>query len=108
MKKRGGRGGFTLIEVIVSVVLITMISSGFLILLEANTRNLARSWRMDGASYDLAGMIGEGHTDDRKLSGNWSLRYECDVIDGQIEEKISLYSIEKDGNHLNYFEAPGK
>lgn len=108
MKKREGRGGFTLIEVIVSVVLITMISSGFLILLEANTRNLSRSWQMDSASYDIAGMIEEGRTDERSMSGSWSLKYEGEDLNGQIEEKVILYSIEKDGNRLNYFDAPGK
>lgn len=108
MKKHGGNGGFTLIEVIVSVVLITLVSSGFLILLEANTRNLSRSWKVDSASYDIAGMIEEGRTDERELSGSWSLKYESEVLAGQVEEKVILYSIEKDGNRLNYFAAPGR
>lgn len=64
--KRGvtpSSGGFSLIEVIVSVALIALISTGFLQMTAVNARLLAREQEMDRQSYELGASAARGEGD---------------------------------------------
>ena len=69
-KRKGGpgpRAGFSLVEVIVSVALIALISTGFLYMMAANSQLLSREYRLDRSSYELGALAdrGEGKAGER-------------------------------------------
>lgn len=62
MKKPAGvgNGGFTMIEVVVSMVLIVLISTGFMTMAAGSASVLAREYQMDRLSYRLSEKAAEG------------------------------------------------
>ncbi len=62
MKKpsRSGKGGFTIIEVVVSVALIALISTGFMTMAAGSASVLNREYQMDRLSYVLSEKAAEG------------------------------------------------
>lgn len=72
-KRKGGpgpRAGFSLVEVIVSVALIALISTGFLYMMAANSELLSREYRLDRSSYELGALAdrGEGRAGEKVLT----------------------------------------
>lgn len=55
-----GQGGFTLIEVIVSMALLAVTASGFLMMSGAGAGLLAREQQLERSNYELGAMAGEG------------------------------------------------
>lgn len=47
-----------MVEVIVSVALIALISTGFLYMMAANSELLSREYRLDRSSYELGALAG--------------------------------------------------
>lgn len=100
--KRGVRvpspsGGFSLIEVIVSVALIALISTGFLQMVAVNTRLLAREQEMDRQSYEFAGAAARGEGD--VLGDGLTVRFDLGA-----EEYFEQYQVTGDGgDRMTYY-----
>lgn len=61
IKRTGaGNGGFTLIEVVMSVVLIALVGTGFMTMAAGSAGVLAREYQMDRLSYRLSEKAAEG------------------------------------------------
>ena len=57
MKKsdsRSSRGGFTLIEVVVSTALLAVVCTGFLMMTAANAGQMSREQRLEQSNYNLS------------------------------------------------------
>lgn len=66
MKKsdsRSSRGGFTLIEVVVSTALLAVVCTGFLMMTAANTSQLSGEQSLERSNYDLSARAGVGEGD---------------------------------------------
>lgn len=50
------RGGFTLIEVVAATVLLVITASGFMMMIAANTKALAREQRIERSNYELSSL----------------------------------------------------
>lgn len=63
MKKsvnRSSRGGFTLIEIVVSTALLAVVCTGFLMMTAANAGQLSGEQRLEQSNYNLSALAGEG------------------------------------------------
>lgn len=63
MKKsdsRSSRGGFTLIEVVVSTALLAVVCTGFLMMTAANAGQMSREQRLEQSNYNLSARAGQG------------------------------------------------
>ena len=77
-----------MVEVIVSVALIALISTGFLYMMAANSELLSREYRLDRSSYELGALAdrGEGRAGET------------------LEEYFREYTVGEDGeNRITYF-----
>ena len=66
MKKsdsRSSRGGFTLIEVVVSTALLAVVCTGFLMMTAANAGQMSREQRLEQSNYNLSARAGQGEGD---------------------------------------------
>ena len=66
MKKsdsRSSRGGFTLIEVVVSTALLAVVCTGFLMMTAANAGQMSREQRLEQSNYILSARAGQGEGD---------------------------------------------
>ena len=62
MKKsdsRSSRGGFTLIEVVVSTALLAVVCTGFLMMTAANAGQMSREQRLEQSNYNLSARPGK-------------------------------------------------
>ena len=103
-KRKGGSGpraGFSLVEVIVSVALIALISTGFLYMMAANSQLLSREYRLDRSSYELGALAdrGEGKAGEKVLT----VYFQMDSGE-TLEEYFREYTVGEDGeNRITYF-----
>lgn len=104
--KRGGlspSGGFSLIEVIVSVALIALISTAFLQMTAVNTCLLAREHEMDRQSYELgeSALRGEGNAVGDGLTVYFDHGaeeyFEQYQVTGDGGDELTYYSLEREG-----------
>ena len=75
MKKsdsRSSRGGFTLIEVVVSTALLAVVCTGFLMMTAANTSQLSGEQSLERSNYDLSARAGVGEGDPTGETMRWS------------------------------------
>ncbi len=95
------RAGFSLIEVIVSVALIALISTGFLHMMAVNAELLSREYRLDQSSYELSALAGQGEGS----AGEKSVAVEFRLDSGEtLEEYFREYIVEKGGeNRITYY-----
>lgn len=104
MKKQNrsrGREGFTLIEVIVSTVLLLMAVTGFMMMTAANAGVLAREQKIDRSNYGLGAraVSGEGEATGETLVVEFSLDGgESEGYDsGEVSEVFEQYGISETG-----------
>lgn len=95
--KRTHKGGFTLIEVIVSTALLAVVCTGFLMMTAANVGQLSREYRLERSNYDLSSRAGDGRGDptgetisvEFSLEGGTSETYTAD----RVREIFEQYKI---------------
>lgn len=89
MKKsvsRSSRGGFTLIEIVVSTALLAVVCTGFLMMTAANAGQLSGEQRLEQSNYNLSALAGEGE----------GVR--------EIFEQYEITESEEDtGNHMTFY-----
>ena len=81
MKKsvsRSSRGGFTLIEIVVSTALLAVVCTGFLMMTAANAGQLSGEQRLEQSNYNLSAWLSKGGRAYRRnhCSGVWPGRRE--------------------------------
>lgn len=96
-----GQEGFTLIEVIVSTVLLLIAVTGFMMMTAANAGILDREQRIDRSNYELGAraVAGEGEATGETLVVEFSLDSgEYDGYDhGEVSEVFDQYGISETG-----------
>ena len=78
MKKsvnRSSRGGFTLIEIVVSTALLAVVCTGFLMMTAANAGQLSGEQRLEQSNYNLSALAGEGEGEPWEKPLQWSLAW---------------------------------
>lgn len=78
MKKsvnRSSRGGFTLIEIVVSTALLAVVCTGFLMMTAANAGQLSGEQRLEQSNYNLSALAGEGEESLPEKPLQWSLAW---------------------------------
>ncbi len=78
MKKsvnRSSRGGFTLIEIVVSTALLAVVCTGFLMMMAANAGQLSGEQRLEQSNYNLSALAGEGEGEPPEKPLQWSLAW---------------------------------
>ena len=96
MKKsvnRSSRGGFTLIEIVVSTALLAVVCTGFLMMTAANAGQLSGEQRLEQSNYNLSALAGEG---EGEPTGENGVR--------EIFEQYEITESEEDtGNHMTFY-----
>ena len=78
MKKsvnRSSRGGFTLIEIVVSTALLAVVCTGFLMMTAANAGQLSGEQRLEQSNYNLSAWPAKGRESLREKPLQWSLAW---------------------------------
>lgn len=90
-----------MIEVIVSVALIALISTGFLHMMAANSELLSREYSMDRSTYELSVQAEEGEGE----AGTETVIVYFQLDSGErLEEHFREYTVAKDGeNRITYY-----
>lgn len=107
------RGGFSLIEVVVSTALLAVVCTGFLMMTAANAGQLSREQRLEQSNYSLSARAGEGEGDPtgETIAVEFSLeergRNAGRYGDNQVREIFEQYEItesgEDTGNHMTFY-----
>ena len=103
MKKsvsRSSRGGFTLIEIVVSTALLAVVCTGFLMMTAANAGQLSGEQRLEQSNYNLSALAGEptGET----IAVEFGLEEGNGVR--EIFEQYEITESEEDtGNHMTFY-----
>ena len=105
MKKsvsRSSRGGFTLIEIVVSTALLAVVCTGFLMMTAANAGQLSGEQRLE--HYNLSALAGEGEGEPtgETIAVEFGLEEENGVR--EIFEQYEITESEEDtGNHMTFY-----
>jgi prepilin-type N-terminal cleavage/methylation domain-containing protein len=103
MKKsvnRSSRGGFTLIEIVVSTALLAVVCTGFLMMTAANAGQLSGEQRLEQSNYNLSALAGEGAGE--TIAVEFGLEEENGVR--EIFEQYEITESEEDtGNHMTFY-----
>lgn len=107
MKKsvsRSSRGGFTLIEVVVSTALLAVVCTGFLMMTAANAGQLSREQRLEQSNYNLSAWAGEGEggPTGETIAVEFSLK-EGDEVREIFEQYEITESEEDTGSHMTFY-----
>ena len=97
-------GGFTLIEVVVSMALLTVVCTGFLMMTAANAGQLSREQRLEQSNYNLSALagVGEGEPTGETIAVEFGLEEENGVR--EIFEQYEITESEEDtGNHMTFY-----
>lgn len=107
MKKsdsRSSRGGFTLIEVVVSTALLAVVCTGFLMMTAANAGQMSREQRLEQSNYILSARAGQGEGD--PTGETIAVEFSLDGTN-QVREIFEQYEItesgEDAGNHMTFY-----
>ena len=117
MKKsdsRSSRGGFTLIEVVVSTALLAVVCTGFLMMTAANTSQLSGEQSLERSNYDLSTRagVGEGDPTGETIAVEFSLEEKdgdteygyTENLAQEIFEQYEIFESEEDtGNHMTFY-----
>ena len=106
MKKsvnRSSRGGFTLIEIVVSTALLAVVCTGFLMMTAANAGQLSGEQRLEQSNYNLSALAGEGGEPTAEtIAVEFGLEEENGVR--EIFEQYEITESEEDtGNHMTFY-----
>ena len=107
MKKsvnRSSRGGFTLIEIVVSTALLAVVCTGFLMMTAANAGQLCGEQRLEQSNYNLSALAGEGEGEPtgETIAVEFGLEEENGVR--EIFEQYEITESEEDtGNHMTFY-----
>ena len=107
MKKsvsRSSRGGFTLIEIVVSTALLAVVCTGFLMMTAANAGQLAGEQRLEQSNYNLSALAveGEGEPTGETIAVEFGLEEGNGVR--EIFEQYEITESEEDtGNHMTFY-----
>ncbi len=86
MKKsvsRSSRGGFTLIEIVVSTALLAVVCTGFLMMTAANAGQLSGEQRLEQSNYNLSAWLSKGRESLPEKPLQWSLAWKKGTESGK-------------------------
>lgn len=99
--------GFTLVEAIVSIAIISAVSVGFMLVITGNARILARGQQIDRSSYEDVRLI-ENREGEQDMTVTLKFKTDAQGINGsnlQSDFKIYRYHVVTEENKMYYFDA---
>lgn len=101
MNKRG----FTLIEVIITVVLIMILASGFFVMIKANTNNLVKGYEINRSNYEVSDLAHDFDKGELKETFQFDFVGKEEGTTNTFTSSFTLYEyrVEEGSNYMLYF-----
>lgn len=95
------RGGFTLIEVLISTVLLVLVASGFMAMTASNLKLLTKEDRMERSNYSLSSLAASGGGE--PTGETLTVIFTTDEGEGgSVEEIFGEYRVRENWDDMEY------